>query len=223
MSEEKTGLFGRMLSAAVDAGLLEETDGKGSPKTAAPAAQSSAVTPVTISTVATNTASGVNPQLVDQLRKIALAPANSPLTNTFMRSLDKAKKIETDPVKAITMALMFSEIPVKNLVSEIETAIAANLSGHKMSFTSEVGAKRADIDARFAERQTALQAAIADDQTKAEEIRVRLSKNTADLSSLASEKAGEITTVDRTESEALASLAVVEGELNTLLSALKAA
>ena len=86
-----------------------------------------------------------------------------------------------------------------------------------------MGAKRADIDARFTERQTTLEAAIADDQTKAEEIRVRLSKNTADLSSLASEKAGEITTVDRTESEALASLAVVEGELNTLLSALKAA
>lgn len=221
---KKGGLFDRLRGAALDAGLLVETNEDASrQKTESIATPVAASAPTATISTSSAAPTNINPRLVEQLREVAFAPANSPLTNSFMRSLKKAEAIETDRAKAIKMALMFSEIPVTDLVKEIENAIAANLAGHKHSFAAEVTTKRTGIDARFTERQATLETAISEDQARAEEIRLRLTKNTTDLSRLAGEKAGEVSVVDRTESEANASLAVVEAEIQTLLNGLKAA
>lgn len=219
MSETKKGFFGKIADAAVEAGILVETN-KSATETAS---EQSPATPTPLPMSQTTASPNANTALVEQIRGIALAPTNSPLINSFMRDLKKAQQIESDPSKVTKMALVFSDIPVKDLVKEIETPIAANLAAHKMNFQSEVGQKRTAIDARFAERQQILEAAIKEDQTRAEEIRQRLSANTAELSSLAAEKAGEVAKIDRTENEAIASLGVVEAEINTLLNNLKTA
>lgn len=222
MSEEKgKGLFGGLKDIALSAGLIEE--GKSETAETAPSASSASAPSVVSTTPSPTAATNVNTELVEQLRKIAFATANSPLTNSFMKDLNKAAQIESDPVKVTKMALMFSEIPAKDLVKEIESAIAANLSGHKHSFAAEVNSKRSAIDEDFSTRQQALETAVAEDQRVAAEIQQRLVKNTTDLANLASKKQAEVAIVDKKESEALASLSVVEGEINTLLKNLKAA
>lgn len=220
MSEEKKkgGFFGGLKDLAVDAGLIETGESSETPTTSA-APQPT----VAVATPAATLPSKANPDLVEKIRGIALAPANSPLMNSFMKDLRKAQQIEADPLKSLKMALVFSDIDPKEIIKEIETAIAANLTEHKLAFGGEVQSQRTAVDARFAERQQKLEAAVAEDRAAAEEIQKRLTANSAELSSLSGQKATEVAKIDQTEEEAMASLAVVENEINSLLANLKTA
>lgn len=176
--------------------------------------QPAASTPMTSAGVA-------DPKMVAKIRENVTSPAHSTRFNTFLLSLERAKTAFPNDLRNATVAaLAFSGLTSQQVGDELKSSIAAALMEAESQINADIGRQRDALAHDLDGEEGRLTEAIRLHEAELAEVQRKLGEARGAHAQIAVRRATGKNDIDGRQAAALASLATVRGEMDTIKSML---
>jgi hypothetical protein len=183
----------------------------GDPSTPAPAPVAAQAT-----TIAPTTGSS-DPEMIAKIRASVTATTHAPRLASFLLNLETAKQaFPNDQRSAANAALAFSKLSPADLRDELSKAVAAALIEAENKIKGDIRQQRERLTAELGSQTQEHQSTIASLEQQIKALQDKLGTAQGALSSIDSTRSQRTTAINGSEATALASLAAVKTELNSI-------
>lgn len=206
----------RLLGALADLGIIDIEDTASAPAPVAAATPAASSAPPSVMPSVSQSTS-VDVEMVAKIRAAVTAATHAPRLTSFLSNLVTARlAFPGDEKSAVNAALAFSKLTSADLRDELAKAVAAALIEAEGKIKKDVGQQReqltADLDTQAAQHRDNIAAL----QGQIKTLQEKLGTAETALSEIDTTRKQKTDGIDRLESTALASLAAVKAELDSI-------
>jgi hypothetical protein len=167
-------------------------------------------------TIAPTTGSS-DPEMIAKIRASVTATTHAPRLASFLLNLETAKQaFPNDQRSAANAALAFSKLSPADLRDELSKAVAAALIEAENKIKGDIRQQRERLTAELGSQTQEHQSTIATLEEQIKALQGKLGTAQGALSSIDSTRSQRTTAINDSEATALASLAAVKTELNSI-------
>jgi|GEM_PF-5042044 len=159
--------------------------------------------------------------MVAKIRENVTSPAHSTRFNSFLVSLARARTAFPNDLKsAIAAALAFSGLTSQQVRDELGSSIAAAILEAESQINADIGKQRDTLAKDLDGEEGTLTASIQQYAVQLADVQRKLTEAQNAHAQIAARRASGKTDIDGRQATALASLAVVRGEMDSIKSML---